>query len=169
MTYSVRVFCEWLGATALSTTIKTVEWLIPTIQTIHILSISVVMGGAVVMDLRVLGVISRNQPLAAVAHRFLPWVWGGLIVLFLSGSTLIIAEPGRSLPNPAFLVKMSLLAVVVVLTLAFQRSLRNDERFWEKSTSRRISVRVLATTSLVFWVGIVFAGRWIAYIDVDAG
>lgn len=148
--------------------IKTVDWVIPTVQTVHILSISIVMSAAAMVDLRVLGVLLRGQPLAAVAYRFVPWIWWTLIVLLLSGSTLIIGEPGRSLRNPAFILKMSMLAAVLVLTLIFHRGLRRNDRFWEISSGRRISGRLLAAVSLVFWVGIVFAGRWIAYIDLDS-
>jgi hypothetical protein len=168
MTSSVQAFSDWLAATPLSMQIKTVDWVIPTVQTIHILSISIVMSAAAMVDLRVLGVLWRGQPLAAVAYRFVPWVWWTLIVLFLSGSTLIIGEPGRSLRNPAFILKMSMLAAVLVLTLIFQRGLRHNDRFWENSPGRRIGARLIAAVSLAFWIGIVFAGRWIAYIDVDS-
>jgi hypothetical protein len=112
--------------------------------------------------------LSRGQPLAAVAYRFVPWIWWTLIVLFLSGSTLIIGEPGRSLRNPAFILKMSMLTATLVLTLLFQRGLRHNDRFWEDSPGRRIGGRLIAALSLLFWVGIVFAGRWIAYIDVHS-
>src|ERR1700733_2247424 len=167
MTSSVQAFSDWLAATALSMQIKTVEWIIPTVQTIHILSISIVVSAAAMVDLRVLGVLSRGQPIAAVAHRFVPWIWWTLVVLLLSGSTLIIGEPDRSLRNPAFILKMSMLVAVLVLTLLFQRGLRHSDRFWESSSGRRIGGRLIAAASLVFWVGIVFAGRWIAYIHVD--
>jgi hypothetical protein len=168
MISSVQAFIDWLAATPLSMQIKTVEWIIPTVQTIHILSISIVMSAAAMVELRVLGVLSREQPLSAVAHRFVPWIWWALVVLLLSGSTLIIGEPDRSLRNPAFILKMSLLAAVLVLTLIFQRGLRRNERFWESSSGRRIGARLIAAASLIFWVGIVFAGRWIAYVGVDS-
>jgi hypothetical protein len=168
MTYSVQAFSDWLAGTPLSMQIKTVDWIIPTVQTIHILSISMVMSATAMVDLRVLGLLSRMQPLAAVSCRFVPWIWWTVIVLLLSGSTLIIGEPGRSLRNPAFILKMSMLAAVLVLTLIFQRGLRHNDRFWENSPGRRIGGRLIAALSLVIWVGIVFAGRWIAYIDVDS-
>jgi uncharacterized membrane protein len=168
MTHTVQAFSEWLAATPLSALIKNVQWIIPTVQTIHILSIAIVMSSVSMVDLHLLGIISRTQPLAAVAHRFLPWIWWTLIVLLLSGSTLIIGEPKRSLENPAFILKMSMVCTVLVLTGVFQRGLGRDAQFWEKSPGRRVGGRVIAVVSLALWIGIVFAGRWIAYIDVDA-
>lgn len=166
MNQSVLAFSEWLSATPLSMQVQTIDWIIPTVQTVHILSIALVTSSAAMVDLHVLGVLSRSQPLAAVTRRFLPWIWWTLLVLLLSGATLIIGEPGRSLGNPAFILKMSMLAAVLIVTLIFQKGITQDERYWESSTCRRISGRVLAASSLVLWVGIVFAGRWIAYVDI---
>lgn len=164
----MQTFSEWLAATPLSTLIQNVPWIIPTVQTIHILSIAIVMSSVFMVDLRIFGVISRTETLAAVAQRFMPWIWWTLIVLLLSGSALIIGEPERSLGNPAFILKMSMLCTVLILTLTFQRGLRRDVQFWGKSAGRRIGARLIAAVSLCLWVGIVFAGRWIAYVDAGS-
>jgi hypothetical protein len=169
MNLSVQAFNDWLSATPLSMQIQTVSWIIPTVQTIHILSIALVMSSVAMVHLRVLGLLSRGQPLVAVTRRFLPWIWWTLLVLLLSGATLIIGEPERSLANPAFILKMSLLAVVLIVTIIFQQGIASDHLFWESSFRRRINGRLLAGLSLVLWVGIVFAGRWIAYVDLGAG
>ncbi len=169
MNPSVQAFSEWVSATPLSMWIQTVSWIIPTVQTIHILSIAVVMSSAAMVHLRVLGVLSRGQPLVAVTRRFLPWIWWTLLVLLLTGTTLIIGEPERSLVNPAFILKMSLLAAVLIVTVVFEKGIARDQLFWESSAGRRVNGRLLAGLSMVLWVGIVFAGRWIAYIDIGAG
>jgi uncharacterized membrane protein len=164
----IQAFSDWLSATPLSMQIQTVEWIIPTVQTIHILSIALVTSSAAMVDLHVLGVLSRSQPLVAVTRRFLPWIWWTLLVLLLSGATLIIGEPARSLANPAFILKMCMLAAVLIVTLIFQKGIMRDEHYWESSPRRVINSRLLAGLSLVLWIGIVFAGRWIAYVDLGA-
>jgi hypothetical protein len=78
---------------------------------------------------------------------------------------MIAAEPARSLQNPIFAVKMGLLLLVLTLTALFARPMRVDAGFWEANASRRATARVLAVSSLITWVGIVFAGRWIAYFQ----
>jgi uncharacterized membrane protein len=168
MSQSVQAFSDWLAATPASATIQDVSWIIPTVQTIHILSIAIVMSSVLLVDLRVLGVISRGQPLEVVARRFLPWIWITLVVLLLSGSTLIVGEPGRSLQNPAFIAKMSMLITVILLTLSFQSGLKRDAQYWERSAGRRAAGRLIAGLSLILWVGIVFAGRWIAYMSSES-
>jgi hypothetical protein len=54
--HSVQEFCDWLAATALSTEIQSVGWIVPALQTIHIMSIAIVMSAEAMVDLRVLGI-----------------------------------------------------------------------------------------------------------------
>ncbi|MGB6450642.1 MAG: DUF6644 family protein [Steroidobacteraceae bacterium] len=157
----IQAFCEWLSNTSVSMVIQNVYWIIPVVQTVHILAIATVMASVVMLDFRLLGVTARGQALPDVAHRFLPWVWSAVVVLLCSGSLLIIAEPGRDLLNNVFYLKMSLLACVLVLTFGFQVLVRRGGGFWEH---RRMIARITAVVSLALWVGIVMCGRWIAYV-----
>ncbi len=156
----IPAFCDWLSSTAVSMVIQNVLWIIPLVQIVHILAIATVMASIVMLDFRLLGVSAHGQTIPDVAHRFLPWVWGAVVVLFTSGSLLIIAEPGRDLLNTVFYLKMSLLACVLTLTFGFQVLARRGAEFWER---RRVIARVTAVVSLALWVGIVMCGRWIAY------
>jgi hypothetical protein len=161
---TMRHFGEWLADTAVSSTIQNVPWIIPAVQTVHILCVALVMAAVFIVDLRILGVLARTQPLSILAHRYLTWIWYLLPVLFLSGAILIIGEPARSLLNPAFGAKMLLLIVAALLTLSVQRPLRHAAGFWESSPQRRAAAQAIAVLSLVLWTCIVFAGRWIAYV-----
>jgi hypothetical protein len=161
---SLQPFSSWLESTPVSAIIQSVSWIIPAVQTIHILAISVVMGAIVLVDLRLLGLTMRRQPAHEVANKLIPHVWYALIVLLISGALLITGEPGRSLSNPAFLLKMSLLAITLIITWALQRSARNGTAFWQLAPNQRIVPSVVAIISLSLWIAIIFSGRWIAYI-----
>lgn len=158
----ISQFCAWLSATSLSQHIQDAFWVIPTVQVVHIVSIAIVMTSMAMLDLRLVGIAGRRQSLPDMAARFLPWVWIALVVLLCSGSILIIGEPGRDLLNVVFWVKMSLLATAIVLTWTFQRMLRRSKTFWDRNRTAAI---LLGSVSLVVWVGIVGAGRWIAYVE----
>jgi len=165
---TIQGFSDWLASTALSETIQDVTWIIPTVQTIHILAISVVMSSILVVYLRVLGLLGRSQSVAQVMERFLPWVWYTLIVLLITGVTLIIGEPGRSLRNPAFILKMSVLLAVMITTFLFQRPVEQDATYWESTSTRRTVGRLVAGVSLFMWIAIVCAGRMIAYVTSES-
>jgi hypothetical protein len=154
---------KWLAATSLSHTIQTTTWIIPTLQTIHILCVAALFSSAVLVDLRIWRLTQRDVPLSDVGRRFLPLIWPVVIVLLLTGSLLIVGEPRRSLLNDTFYIKMALLAFALVLTGLLQWSLTSAPGFWERDIGRRIAGRAAAVASIVAWSSIIFAGRFIAY------
>jgi len=156
-------FTTWLASTPLSHAIQRALWLIVLLQTIHILAVAMVLSSVAMIELRVLG-FTRSQTMTQTAHRFGPWLWTGLVLLASTGIPLIIAEPGRTLDNnPAFLLKMFMLAIAVTAAVVFQVSLRRNAASWE-SRPRPSTVNVLATVTLFLWFAIAVAGRWIAYV-----
>jgi hypothetical protein len=161
-------FSQWLTHTPLSTSLADTThlstWLIiPVSQSIHILSVAVVMISVGVLNLHLLGIVRTRQTFAQLASHLIPWIWGALVVLFITGAIQTIAEPGRELLNVSFRVKMLMLLMTVGVILIYQVTVRKDPNYWEHSPQRRQTARMLATISLVLWVGIAAAGRLIAY------
>jgi hypothetical protein len=164
----LQIFSKWLGATAASAVIQNVSWIIPLVQTIHILAISIVLSSVAMLDLRLLGLAGKRVTISGMAERFLPWIWGALAVLALTGMILITGEPDRSLLNPAFQIKMVLVVSAIIVTLIFQRTVRRNAAFWDLSPARRRSARLTALISLAIWLAIAICGRLIAYVGQDA-
>ena len=124
-------------------------------QTVHLLGISVVMGSAVLINLRVLGLALRGQATDDLIRRLAPWTWGALPFLALSGLVFILAQPYRYFDNPIFRFKFALMVPAIATTMAFH--LRPLAR-------GRLAI-ALGAVSLCLWTGVVLAGRWIAYVD----
>jgi hypothetical protein len=165
MALSLHAFCQWLSETPVSQTIQNVSWIIPAVQITHIVCIAIVISSVFMMDLRLLNIAGRSQPTAAYAARFLPWIWYTLPILLVTGAILITGEPGRSLENPAFQLKMCLLIGAMITTAILQRPIGKEPAYWELTPGHKATGKVIAVISLVLWVGIVFAGRWIAYMN----
>jgi hypothetical protein len=158
-------FIKWLGATPVSLVIQKVLWIIPTVQIVHILAISVVLASMAMFDLRLLGLAGKRNSIASLSRRFMPWLWGALIVLAVSGSILIIGEPKRALGNVFFLLKMCMLAAAIIVTLGFQAVVKRDlaRGGTDLHASHVIIAKITGVLSLALWVGIAVAGRLIAY------
>src|SRR5579872_5462410 len=148
---TLNQICQWIDQTA---------WVVPTVQTIHILAIAVVASSALMLDLRLIGVFWGKRPLDVVKARFLPLIWWPLLLLLATGIVMITAEPARSLKNPAFQLKMLLLIAALVVTGLFQFLHRRDASFGD---GPRAAAVMLAIVSIALWSSIIFAGRWIAY------
>jgi hypothetical protein len=156
---------KWLAATSLSHTIQTAGWIIPALQTIHILCVAVLFSSAALVDLRMWRLLQRDLPLRDVGRRFLPLIWPVVIILLVTGGLLIVGEPRRSLLNTTFYIKMALLAFALALTGLLQWSLASPG-FWDKDNAHRVAGRLAAAVSLLAWCGVIFAGRFIAYTQV---
>src|SRR5438876_212965 len=155
-------FTEWLSQTSFSLAIQTHLWVIPTVQSIHIVGIGVVVGSVFMMDLRVLGWAGRDQSLLETVDRFGPWLSGALCVLLVTGLLMVVGEPARELLAFSFWFKMCLVATGTLIAAAFQIALRRNARQWEESLVRRWTTKSLAILTLFIWVGIIILGRLIA-------
>ena len=137
----------------------------PLIQTVHLLSIAAVMGSVVLIDLRALGLALSRQSLGDLTRRLMPWTWYALPFLAISGLVFVCARPARYLSNPIFGIKFAMLLPAVILSAVFYRLVARDPGEWERSRGRRAAGRGVALVSLILWIGIVLAGRWVAYAD----
>jgi uncharacterized membrane protein SirB2 len=155
----MQTFCDWISHTGLSLTIQTVLWIIPAVQTVHILCVAVVMSSVAMLDFRLLGLAGKRQSISGMVRRFVPPVWYTLPVMAATGAILIIGEPVRELLNPYFRAKMIMLVAVIFITLVIQL-LSNRNAYWD---TRKSAAMITGAISLLLWVGIATAGRWIAY------
>lgn len=165
MLEEVGKFSDWLATTPISMTFQTVEWIIPAVQSVHIIAIAIVMSSVIMVDLRLLGLMGHSQSISGLTRRFIPWVWWALVVLLLTGLVLITAEPRRDLLNPVFQAKMLLLIAAIAVTAVFQETVRRNMEFWDLSPTRRKGAWITAVLSLLLWTAIVGCGRWIAYVE----
>src|ERR1700743_2621171 len=137
-------FCDWLAAASLSQLFVGMALVVPTVQTLHILSIAVVVTTLGMLDFRLLRLIRSGPPLERLAGSFIPWVWRALVVLLASGILLIITEPTRELMNDAFRLKMLMVLALVGLTFVFQAANNREAGYWNASPGRRRLGAVLA-------------------------
>ena len=160
---SLNAICIWIDATPLSQWMQVTNWVVPTVQTFHILAIAVVASSALMIDLRLIGVFWADRPMRDVSSRFLPLVWWPMLILLSTGVIMIISEPARSLKNPAFQLKMFLLVAALIVTGIFQFLQRRNAKFGNLRTGPRAAAVTVAIVSMLLWSAIIFAGRWIAY------
>jgi hypothetical protein len=157
-------FVQWLSTSAPSVFMQTHEvWVIPTIQSLHILGITMAIGSAFMIVMRIGGWLGADQTLLQTQARFGPWLAGALWLLLGTGVLLVVAEPERELINFSFRLKMVLIAVMVAITVAFGRSVRAHGQRWETDVVGRAVVTWAALATLLIWAGIIILGRLIAY------
>jgi len=160
MTSAIREFAEWLSHTSPSILIQTHNAsVIPTIQSIHIIAIGVVLTSVLMIDLRILGWAGHDQTLRETTDRFGPWLSWALLVLLITGISMVVGEPVRALLSFSFWIKMFLVALGTLIATLLQITAKRNEQ----TLVNRRTVKSLAILTLLIWVGIVILGRLIAY------
>ena len=161
----LQQFCQWLYNSVLGTSIRESIWVFPLIETIHVLGITLLVGTVALLDLRLLGVLLKGEPVSEVARRVLPLTWMGFAVMFVSGFLLFSSEAADSYGNPAFRIKLVLLALVGLNPLIFHLTIFRSVTSWNHQVVTPVRARLAGMFSLTLWGGIICAGRAIAYFQ----
>ncbi len=160
----MMAFAAWLHATSFSQMIQSVRWIIPLLQSIHIVMIGIVFVSSVVIALHVLGRVRADDSFQAVWGRFAPWSRTALVVMLVTGLLLVVGEPEREFSALSFWIKMGLVAIGVTGTAAFGR--RYGATPADSAHPYPAPARLAAVALIVLWVAVVLLGRAIAY-DVE--
>jgi hypothetical protein len=155
---------DWIEHTDLSLWIVGPSMLaFPTILTVHVLGTGFLAGTGAAIALRILGV-ARQVPLGLL-ELFYPILWVALAANAVSGLLLLIGYPYKAFTNPLFYVKLSLIALAIYLVVRIRNEvLRNPQGDkWPAETAMRRRAKILASLSLASWMGVIAAGRFLAY------
>jgi len=137
----------------------------PTVLLLHTIGMALVVGVNAGFDLRILGV-APELPLAPM-EKFFPILWAGFWVNAVTGTVLLMADASTKLLNPVFYVKMVFIALAVVNLSMLRRRVFHDPHVDKRPLST--NAKVLAVTSLIFWLGAITAGRLLGYIGPVSG
>ncbi|MEO6340911.1 MAG: DUF6644 family protein [Caulobacteraceae bacterium] len=138
-------------------------WMFPTIESIHVLAIVLVAGSIAMVDLRLLGVSSRNHAVTKLSTEVLPWVWTAFVFAAITGSLLFVSNASKYFINVPFRLKLLCMACaglnMLIFNLVTSRSIQN----WDSSTGTPTAAKVAGGLSLLFWILVIAFGRWIGF------
>ncbi|HJZ71503.1 MAG TPA: DUF6644 family protein [Vicinamibacterales bacterium] len=152
-------YFQWVSQTRVSQAIGQSPWAFAVIESAHLLGLAVIGGAVLMLDLRLLGLGLRDQPIERVARDAFPWLVGSLIVMLVTGFALFLSEPTKCYYSTPFWVKMAslLLAMIFALTVHRRVALAGEGQV------RPIWLKAVAVVSLVLWFGVGASGRWIGF------
>jgi hypothetical protein len=156
-------FCDWLGDTAFSRTLREAPYDFPVLIIIHVITLAL-FGGMVLMgNLRVLGWALRSVPVSQVIGQFRPWKWTAFALLLVSGTLLAMSDPVEYGGNIMFWISNALLLVAGVNAAVFRFGVYRSVAGWDSDLKTPLGARRWAGVSLVLWIILIFAGRAIAF------
>ena len=160
---SLYTLCEWLQNTQTCTSIRESNWVFPIVESAHVLGLTVSVGLLVWLDLRLLGVTMRHQPISVMHQQLMPWSLAGFVIMFLSGALLFWSNALRAYTSGFFQLKVLFLFLACVNAMVFELAMKRSMSEWDKAPIPPKKVRMAGLLSLVLWVAVITFGRATAY------
>jgi hypothetical protein len=152
-------FFQWCEASAVGNAIRQSLWAFAVIESIHLLGLAAIGGAVLVVDLRMLGLGLRRQPVPDVARNAYPWFVGSLVVMLVTGVALFLSEAVKCYYSTPFWIKITSLALAITFSFTIKRKVT----FADESQIRPIWYKAVALISLALWFGVGAGGRWIGF------
>lgn len=134
-------------------------WGWPSVEAVHFVALSVLLGSVGLFDLRALG-LGRGVPLAAL-HRLVPFGAAAFGVSALTGAMFVVSAPDQYLFNPAFRLKLAFMALAGINMAVFYAAFARQIRSAGPDDPAPRGVRAAAAISLAAWLGVIVFGRLI--------
>ena len=161
---SSQAFFSWIQHSALSSTIRGSTSLFPWLESIHVLAITTVVGTIAVVDLRLVGLASRDRPASELMADILPLTRAAFALAVLTGSLLFASNALDYLHKAPFVAKLILLSVALLNIAVFHRLTVRDIQRWDTARSPPLSGKLAGAISLAVWIGVVACGRWTGFV-----
>lgn len=153
----------WLQNTPFGLAIAESGWMFPTVESVHVVALALVVGSIAMMDFRLLGMFGRSHRVTRLADDVLPWTWMSFVVAAISGATLFASAAETYWENPFFRVKIVLLALAGINMGIFHFVTWRTVHEWDENAPTPQAAKAAGLLSLVFWIGVVICGRWIGF------
>lgn len=136
--------------------------LYPIVEIVHLIGIALLVGSIVCLDLRLMG-LRLKLPASIAAQHLLPVTIAGFSLAVASGALLFVTEAASLFYNPAFRLKLILIALGGINAALFHLGPWRRVVQWEHARPPA-AARVGGAVSMVLWLGAVACGRMIAYL-----
>ena len=152
---------DWI-AENLGPIMLTLPWTWPIFETLHFFGLCMLLGGLIVIDLRLLG---YNKLIPTVAsHDLLPIIYTGLAINTITGIGFFIGDPHRYFINISFQLKMLLYVIAGLNALWYQFKLSPRIDALPNGAELPSEARIAGAMSLGLWFGVLILGRLIPYL-----
>jgi hypothetical protein len=122
-----------------------------------------VFGTIAIVDLRLLGLASSDRRVSRMVLDIMKWTWAAFALAVVTGVLMFITNAGVYFHNFYFRSKMVLLALSGINMLVFDLTSARSIQQWDRDRAAPAAGKTAAILSLLLWIGVIFAGRWIGF------
>jgi hypothetical protein len=159
----VEQFLQTLQDTSIATAIREGESLFPWIECVHVLALTLVIGSIAIVDLRLIGLMSRDRGVVQTTASVLPVTWTAFTFAAITGGLLFASNAMTYGHNFYFQVKIALIAIAGANMGVYHLFLNRGADSWRTAALTPMRARLVGGLSLCLWIAIAAFGRWIGF------
>jgi hypothetical protein len=156
-------FLQSIEDSGFGTAIREGGYYFPMLESLHVIALVSVVGSIVAVDLRLLGLASREQPVTRMTNDLLPWTWGAFVVAAITGLMLFSSTPIRYFDSTLLRIKFFFMFLAGVNMLLFHFVTYKDVHRWDTGDVIPAPARLAGGLSLLLWTLVIFFGRWVGF------
>jgi hypothetical protein len=154
-----------LQSADIATALRESQLMYPFVMTGHLAGMALFGGMIFMTDLRLLGLGMKSYSITEVVTSLRPWKHLGITLVATCGIFLAWAKAEKYLGNPYFQIKMTILSLIIIHSLYFRKSVYRNTEELDRLPQVTGKAKTAAILSMILWIGMVAAGRWIAYYE----
>lgn len=155
-------FAAWLQDTAVSEFLVSVRWLWALCETLHFFGLTLLIGIAGFLDLRLMGFM-KSVPVST-ARALIPWAIFGFVLNVVTGVLFFLTFPARYTDNGAFWAKMLFIIIAGVNAMFFETRLGTRVMAMGAGEDTPVTFKIVGAVSLVSWIAVLYFGRMLPYL-----
>src|SRR4029078_6769269 len=152
----------WVESTAVSKALFGMSWLWPLCESLHFIGLCMLIGGAGVLDLRLMGIF-RGLPIRHV-KALMPWAVAGFAINATTGALFLIMQPHLYLSSAVWWSKVAIIVVAAANALFFETRLAPSALSMGSTADTSRVMEVVGACSLVSWFAVLYCGRMLPYL-----
>jgi hypothetical protein len=159
----LRQFLQALQDSAAATAIREGENLFPWIESVHVLAVTLVIGSIAIVDLRLLGLTSRDRSVLQMTTLAVPVTWSAFALAVISGALMFSSNALAYARNPFLQAKLLLIIGAGLNMAIYHLYSSRGASGWLRPALTPMRARIAGAISLTLWIAIVACGRWIGF------
>ena len=160
---SFLAFFEWLADTPWSVDLHESQYAYSIIESIHVWTLAVFFGSILMVDLRLLGIASRDSPVSKLSAECLPYTWVAFSCAVITGTVLFASRAHTYFYNLQFQLKFGFMALAGLNMAVFHFGAYRRVLEWDTRLPPPPAARLAGALSIALWIAVIFCGRWIGF------
>lgn len=158
----LSAFFDVMQNSAVSEWLRTSLKAVAIVNAFHVISIAIVFGTILIVDLRLLG-FQAQRSVMRLHHDLVRWTWMAFGIAAVTGVLLLMVNAVTYYRNTAFWLKMGAIVLAGINMLVFEYVTAKSMPSWDKGVTPPAAARTAAALSLILWLAVIVFGRWIGF------